>query len=120
MGTVTCVLTLDYVARILDEDVESLEAIVSNDDNLTYGTIIRVYIDPDEAITALTDHGVEELTDLLSEALSQPRPGTSSSMTSSTIPNSPPASRYWYRGDNRAVTDGGIEKGFHSLVDLLA
>ena len=36
-----------------------LEAIVSNDDNLTYGAIISVYVGPDEAITALTEHGIE-------------------------------------------------------------
>ncbi|GGC05257.1 hypothetical protein GCM10011494_24810 [Novosphingobium endophyticum] len=74
MATVTYVRTLGYVARhgyvvsILDEDLELLEAIVSNDDNLTYGAIISVYTGPDEAITALTDHGVEELADMLSEA----------------------------------------------------
>ena len=68
MAAVTSLLTLDYVAKILDENVELLEAIVSNDDNLTYGAIVSVYTGPDEAITALTDHGVEELTDMLSQA----------------------------------------------------
>jgi hypothetical protein len=68
MATATSFLTLDYVARILYENVELLEAIISNDDNLTYGAIVSVYTGPDEAITALTDHGVEELTDMLSEA----------------------------------------------------
>jgi hypothetical protein len=68
MPTVTHVRTLGYVARILDEHVELLEAIVSNEDNLTYGAIISVYIGSDESITALTDHGVDELTDMLSEA----------------------------------------------------
>ena len=68
MAAVTHVRTLDYVARMLDEDVELLEAIVSNDDNLTYGAIISVYTGPNEAITALTDHGVEELAHMLSEA----------------------------------------------------
>lgn len=68
MAAVTSFLTLDYVARILDENVELLEAIISNDDNLTYGAIVSVYTGPDEAITALTDHGVEELTDMLSQA----------------------------------------------------
>jgi hypothetical protein len=68
MAAVTDILTLDYVARILDEDVELLEAIVSNDDNLTYGNIISVCIGPDETITALTNHRVEELTDMLSQA----------------------------------------------------
>lgn len=68
MAAVTSFLTLDYVARILDENVELLQAIVSNDDNLTYGAIVSVYTGQDEAITALTDHGVQELTDMLSEA----------------------------------------------------
>ena len=68
MAAVTSFLTLDYVARILDENVELLEAIVSNDDNLTYGAIVSVHTGPDESITALTDHGVEELTDMLSQA----------------------------------------------------
>ncbi|MBC7281955.1 hypothetical protein [Hoeflea sp.] len=68
MAAVTHVLTLDYVASILDEDVELLKAIVSNDDNLTYGNIISVCIGPDEAIPALTDHGIEELSDMLSQA----------------------------------------------------
>ena len=65
MAAPTHVRTLDYVARMLDEDVELLEAIVSNDDNLTYGAIISVHIGPNEAIIALTVHGVEELTDML-------------------------------------------------------
>jgi len=43
------------------EPGETLEVIVSDDDNLSYGNIISVYTGPDEAITALTDHGVEEL-----------------------------------------------------------
>lgn len=68
MATVTYVRTLDYVARMLGEDMALLEAIVSNHDNLTYGAIISVYTGPDKAITALTDLGVEELTDMLSEA----------------------------------------------------
>jgi hypothetical protein len=68
MAAVTYVRTLDYVARILGEDVALLEAIVSNHDNLTYGAIISVYTGPDHAITALTDHGVEALTDMLRDA----------------------------------------------------
>lgn len=68
MAAVTSLLTLDYVAKILDENVELLEAIVSNDDNLTYGAIVSVHTGPDESITALTDHGVEELTDMPSQA----------------------------------------------------
>ena len=44
MAAVTSLLTLDYVAKILDENVELLEAIVSNDDNLTYGAIVSVNV----------------------------------------------------------------------------
>lgn len=68
MAALTHVRSLDYVARILDEDVELLKAIVWNDDNLTYGAIISVYTGPDEAITALTDGGIEELSDMLKDA----------------------------------------------------
>lgn len=68
MATVTHVCTLDYVARMLGEDPELLEAIVYNDDNLSYGAIISVYIDSDETITALTDDGIDELKDMLRDA----------------------------------------------------
>ena len=68
MATVTSVSTLDYVATMLSEDVELLDAIVSNDDNLTYGAIITVYTGPGETTTALTDHGIEELSDMLTDA----------------------------------------------------
>jgi hypothetical protein len=68
MATLTRVRTLDFVARMLDEDVELLEAIVWNDDNLSYGAIISIYTGPDEAITALTDDGIEELSDMLRDA----------------------------------------------------
>ena len=68
MSAVTHVCTIDYVAKMLNEDVELLEAIVYNKDNLTYGSIISVYVDPDETITALTDDGIEELTGLIKAA----------------------------------------------------
>src|SRR3546814_17570024 len=68
MAALTYVRTLGYVATMLGEDVELLEAIVCNDDNLTYGAIISVYTGPDEAITALTDEGAEELGDMLRDA----------------------------------------------------
>jgi hypothetical protein len=55
MSAVTHVCTIDYVAKMLDEDVELLEAIVYNNDNLTYGSII-------------SDDGIEELTDLIKAA----------------------------------------------------
>jgi hypothetical protein len=68
MATVTHVFSIDYVAKLLDEDAELLQAIVSNDDNLSYGSIISVYTGPDEAITSLTRDGMEELEQMLAHA----------------------------------------------------
>ncbi len=68
MAAITHICTLDYVAKMMGEDLGLLEAIVWNDDNLTYGSIISVYTSQEEAITALTDDGVEELTDMLKDA----------------------------------------------------
>ncbi|RWR26233.1 hypothetical protein D2T31_20685 [Sinirhodobacter populi] len=68
MATVTHVCTLDYVAKMLGEDPEPLEAIVCNDDNLTYGAIISVYTGSDETIIALTDDGIDELKNMLRDA----------------------------------------------------
>ncbi len=50
------------------EDQKLLEAIVYNDDNLTYGNIISVYTSTEEAITALTVDGIGELKDMLTAA----------------------------------------------------
>jgi len=68
MATVTHVFSIDYVAKLLEEDSELLQAIVSNDDNLSYGSIISVYTGPDEAITSLTRGGIEELEQMLAHA----------------------------------------------------
>ncbi len=65
MAEVTHVCTIDYVAKLLGKDVELLEAIISNDDNLTYGNIVSVCLGPDKTIPALTDDGIEELTDMI-------------------------------------------------------
>ena len=68
MATVTHVTTLEHVAKMLGEDQELLEAIVYNDDNLTYGHIVSVYTGTDEPITTLTDHGISEIKDMLAAA----------------------------------------------------
>ena len=68
MAAITHVCSLEYVAKMMDEDLALLEAIVWNDDNLTYGSIISIYTGPEETITALTDYGIEELTDMLRDA----------------------------------------------------
>lgn len=58
MATITDVFTIAHVAKKLGEDPELLQAIVNNDDNLSYGSIISVYDGTDEAITALTEQGL--------------------------------------------------------------
>ncbi|MBW6426043.1 hypothetical protein KX729_32220 [Rhizobium sp. XQZ8] len=72
MATITYVFTLSHVAEMLGEDVELLQAIVSNSDNLTYGSIISVIEGDDASVTALTDDGIDELTHMLSEARRSP------------------------------------------------
>jgi hypothetical protein len=73
MAAVTQFCTIDEVARMLGEDPEMLEAIVSNDDNLSYGNIVSVYAGTDEAITAVTDHGIEELSEMILDARRSPQ-----------------------------------------------
>src|SRR5690606_18779189 len=68
MATVTQVFCIDYVARLLNEEPELLQAIVSHDDNLSYGSIISVHTGSDEAITSLTRDGREELEQMLAPA----------------------------------------------------
>lgn len=69
--TVTHVFSIDYVAKLLDEDAELRQAIVRNVDNLSYGSSISVYTGPDdEAITSLTCDGIEELQQVLVHARS--------------------------------------------------
>ncbi|WP_394893817.1 hypothetical protein ACG873_02480 [Mesorhizobium sp. AaZ16] len=41
MATITYVFTINRVAKKLGEDPELLQAIVSNDDKLSYGSVIR-------------------------------------------------------------------------------
>ena len=68
MATITQVFTVGYVAKRLGGNPELIEAIIANDDNLTYGAIITVHTDTDEAILALTADGIDELKDMLRSA----------------------------------------------------
>ncbi|MGY5810810.1 hypothetical protein ACXHXG_24270 [Rhizobium sp. LEGMi198b] len=72
MATITYVPTIKFVAEILEEDPELLQAIVSNDDNLSYGSIISVYTGDEESVTALTDDGMDELQQILKDARRSP------------------------------------------------
>ena len=69
MAAVTHVCSIDYVAKMLGEDAELLEAIICNDDNLTYGNIVSVYAGAEETVTALTDDGIAELMDMIRDDL---------------------------------------------------
>ena len=68
MTAVTYVCSIAHAATRLDEDPELLEAIVSNDDNLTYGNAVSVQVSNEDYITALTDEGIEELREMLTAA----------------------------------------------------
>ena len=68
MAAVTHVCTIARVAKMLGEDQDLLETIIRNDDNLTYGSIIRIYTGQEEGMTGLTDYGIEELPDMIREA----------------------------------------------------
>ncbi|MEQ3728126.1 MAG: hypothetical protein ABNH38_12025 [Tateyamaria sp.] len=56
---VKCCENLDIIS------VELFEAIISNDDNLSYGNIVSVYAGAEETVTALTDDGIAEQTDMI-------------------------------------------------------
>ena len=55
--------------------------IVSNDNNLSYGNIISVYTGTDEAITSVTDHGIEELSEMIFDTKRSPKNGTTALKT---------------------------------------
>ncbi len=72
MATVRHVFTLDYVADILGEHPDLIDAIVSNDDNLSYGSIITVSAGPDDIQIAITRNAIGELRDLIADLRRSP------------------------------------------------
>jgi len=72
MPKVTQLYALERVAQMLGEDLEMLGAIVSNDDNLSYGNIISVDTATDENTKLISAHGIEELRDMLTDARRSP------------------------------------------------
>lgn len=73
MAAVTHACSIDYVAKMLVDDAAILETIISDDDNLTYGNIVSVYLRPGETISALTNEGIEELTAMIRAARITPQ-----------------------------------------------
>ncbi len=67
MAVVSHVFMLDYVASMLGEHPDLIDAIVSNPDNLTYGSIITVSSGPDDYRTAITADAIDELRDFLAD-----------------------------------------------------
>jgi hypothetical protein len=72
MAAVTHVFMLEYVAEILGEHPELIDAIVANDDNLSYGSIITVSAGPDDHRSAITANGIDELRDLINDLRQSP------------------------------------------------
>lgn len=71
--------------RKLSKSPELLQAIVSNDDNLSYGFVISVYTGDDEPATALTDDGWTSWSRCSKTPAAHPKNGTTSSTALSTM-----------------------------------
>ncbi|MEM6680890.1 MAG: hypothetical protein AAF607_01470 [Pseudomonadota bacterium] len=72
MGRDTHVYAIDYVVKIIDEDVDLLLHIAANPDNIDYGEMIDVAIGPEEHITAFTSHGIESLKEFIADIRTWP------------------------------------------------
>lgn len=72
MAIVSLVFMLDYVAGMLGEHPDLIDAIVSNPDNLTYGSIITVFSGAEDYRTAITADGIDELRDILADSRRSP------------------------------------------------
>jgi hypothetical protein len=103
MATITYAHTIKYVAEILEEDPKLLQAIVSNYDTLSYGNIISIRTGDDESVTALTDHGMEELEQMLSHTRRSTNGWNDFLDSLSITKNSSPASKRNLRGNSRRL-----------------
>ena len=72
MATVRHVFMLNSVANILGEHPDLIDAIVGNDDNLSYGSIITISAGPDDFQTAITRDAIDELRHLLADLRRSP------------------------------------------------
>ena len=72
MARVTCVFTLEYVARMIGENQELLEVIAANSDNVDYGEMIDVVDGTENETKAFTKRGIESLQELLEDIRSWP------------------------------------------------
>ena len=61
------------VIRIDPFSYRLIHAIVSNDDNLTWGSIISVSFGPEDIRSAITDDGIDQLRAMITEARRSPK-----------------------------------------------
>ncbi|MFS2180595.1 hypothetical protein ACCC98_32365 [Rhizobium pisi] len=67
MARPTHVYTIDYVATLIGENLELLQAVASNSDNIDYGEMIHAHDGSEEGITTFTDQGIESLKEFLAD-----------------------------------------------------
>ena len=67
MARTTQVYSIDYVAKMIGENLDLIEAVSANSDNTDYGEMIHVHDGTEEGITTFTDRGVESLREFLAE-----------------------------------------------------
>jgi hypothetical protein len=67
MARATHVHTIDYVAKLIGENLELLEEIASNSDNIDYGEMIWAHNGTEEGTTTFTDRGIESLQEFLAD-----------------------------------------------------
>jgi DNA-binding PadR family transcriptional regulator len=71
MARPTLFYALNYVAELIDENLELLAEVARNSDNIDEGEMIDVSDRADESIIAFTDRGIENLQDFLADIRSQ-------------------------------------------------
>lgn len=67
MARPTHVYTIDYVATLIGENLQLLQAVASNSDNIGYGEMIHAHDGSEEGITTFTDQGIESLKEFLAD-----------------------------------------------------
>jgi hypothetical protein len=67
MARVTHVYSIDYVAKMIGESLELIEAVSGNSENIDYGEMIHVHDGTEEGIATFTDRGIESLQEFLAD-----------------------------------------------------
>ena len=67
MAQTTHVYTIQFVAKMIGENLELIEEIASNPANINDGEMIHVRNGTEEGITTFTDRGIESLQEFLAD-----------------------------------------------------